>query len=189
MKTASPRTVSPKLSRLIREIGNAILNRYEGKFSADVYEAELRDELQKIDLNNPEYRSDIARTFVRFNLAERSKVDPFATNSDGRIAPELFDQRKFERGVIRLGDQRYHVKMSDATSQQWLARMMHQQQAAEAAQHAATHTSLFLQTPPGVLLMENPRLKTAEAMSQLSLWPNDVESHDDERDDGEDLDA
>jgi hypothetical protein len=171
----STATVSPKLRRLVRDLGRIVILRLAGagaKWTPIQYEDALDEELARVDLNRIDFRRDIVRTFVRADLAERAKVDPFTTNADGHLAPELFDSSVFARGVIRLGNG-FNVRMSDASAQEWIARQLHQQRAAETAQQAATKTTRFLQTPPGVLLLENPRLKTADAMRQMHLWAED----------------
>lgn len=161
-----------RLSSLVRGLSNAIHDRHTGKVATEDRVNELAAELKKYDLNADVYRMDIARAYVTADVAERAKINPFAEDEDGNLTPERFNEKTFARGLIRLG--RFNIKMSEANSQEWLARQLHQQKAAQDAQHAATRTTEFLHTPPGVLLMENPRMLTCEAMHQLELWPNDV---------------
>lgn len=170
MKTA---VQSPKLARLVRGIGNAVVSRFTGKWTLEQYVDALVEELKKENLNHPSFCADIARHFARADVANRANVDPFTVDQDtGLLMPHLFDARRFDKGVIRLGN-RLNIRMSEATAQEWIVRQYHQQQAAEAAQRHASRTSLFLQSEPGHLLMENPRMQTAEAMYQLNFWPND----------------
>lgn len=184
-------TIGPKLRQLVRDLGKAIVMRFAGgPFPIAEYEAVFRQELSKYDLNHPDFIVDIARTFVKADVAERSKLDPFRTNSKtGRLDVTLFKPSEFAKGIIRLGN-REVVRYADATAQQWIARQLHQQQAAEASQQAATKTTLFLQTEPGVLLFENPRMKTHEAMRQACLWDVDEElrESDDDEPEGSDDD-
>jgi hypothetical protein len=177
--------LSPKLARLVRNIGKGIVMRFSGEpFGKAAYIAELERELRGHNLNHPEFICDIARTYVRLDLAERARHDPFAVNPDtGDLDITLFDPADFAKGIIRLGNG-MNVRMADATAQQWVSRQLHQQQAAAAAQQAATKTTLFLQTEPGVMLLENPLLRTFEAMRQLSLWDIDEIVHEDENEDG-----
>lgn len=171
----STATVGRKITRMVRDLGRIVVQRLavaDPHWSPVQYEDALDAELSRVDLNRIDFRRDIVRTFVRADLAERAKVDPFPTDADGHLAPELFDSKIFARGVIRLGNG-FNVRMSDASAQEWIARQLHQQRAAESSQQAATKTTRFLQTPPGVLLLENPRLTTAAAMRQMHLWTED----------------
>jgi hypothetical protein len=177
--------VSPKLHRLVRELGRAIVaSRFAGleRWPTVEYEQILYDELGKRDLNHPEFRADIARTFVKADIAERSKHDPFKVTEEGHIDISRLNPGDFAKGIIRLGNG-FNVRMADATARQWIARQLHQQRAAELSQRAATRTTLFLQTEPGVLLMENARLKTQDAMRQLHLWDLDDVLEDESDDD------
>jgi hypothetical protein len=180
--------VSPKLRRLVRDLGKQVIQHFAGResWSRTEYVRLLFDELGKYDLNHSDFRSDIARAFVAADLAERCKHDPFtAMTEQGAIDVTLLKPEDFAKGVIRLGNG-MNVRMADATSRQWIARQLHQQRAAEASQHAATRTTMFLQTEPGVMLIENPRLKTQEAMCQLSLWEFDAVREDEDDDDTND---
>jgi hypothetical protein len=168
----------PKLNRLVRDLGDALLARYEAKWPTDQYRADLANELRKYDLNDPQFIDDIARSFVRADIARRANVDPFDVDEDGRVQPSLFKRSRFRRGVIRLGN-KLNVKMNEATAQEWIVCQLHQQEAAAAAHVHGMRTTQFLQTAPGIQLLENPRLKTEEAMYQLGLWtPGMVEDDD-----------
>lgn len=180
----SPVTIGPKLVRLVRELGKAVVLCFAGRaFGRDEYTSILHRELAKYDLNHAEFRADIVRTFVRADLAERARHDPFKVNPDtGRLDVTLFKPADFAKGIIRLGDGS-NVRMADATFRHWNARLFHQQKAAETALQAAGKTTGFLLTEPAVLLSEDPRLKTFEAMRQLNLWDRDeeiVEADEDE---------
>jgi hypothetical protein len=171
---------SASMSRLVRDLGRALIERYSGKWPIEQYVIDLKVELAKYDLNDSRYRDEIVRSFVRADIATRANVDPFDVDDDGRVQPALFKRAKFRRGVIRLGN-KLNVKMSEATSQEWIVRQLHQQEAAAAAHTHAMRTTLFLQTTPGILLMENPRLKTEDAMYQLELWaPGELEDDDED---------
>jgi hypothetical protein len=156
----------------VQSLGAAIIDRYEGVFERDRYVDDLVSELKKYDLNDSRFRNDIARSFVRLDIAQRANVDPFIENGNGKIDPALFRRSRFRRGVIRLGcvnGKAINVKMIEATGQQWITRQLHQQIAASAAQRHAQKTTEFLHTEPGVILLENPRLITDAAMAQLEL--------------------
>jgi hypothetical protein len=175
-KTAT--VFAPRLRRLVRDINRVVLDRFAGaKYDPDDLTKALSAELAKVDLNHPDFRNDIARTFVKADLADRAKIDPFTEDADGRLDPALFQPELFAHGVIRLGNG-FHIRMADATSRDWIARQLHQQEAAEAAQQKATKTTRWLQTEPGVLLVENPTLRTAAAMRQLNLPLWDAEPAD-----------
>jgi hypothetical protein len=163
----------------VRELGRIVLARLAStKFEPTLYEDALDEELKKHDLNRIDFRRDIVRTFVRADLATRAKVDPLTVDEDGHIQPELFEPTQFARGVIRLGNGQV-IGMAYASGIDWVARSLHQQRAAEAAQHAATKTTLWLQTQPGLMLLENPKLKTYESMH----WPEDALIIESETDD------
>ena len=183
----STATIGPKLVRLVRDLGKHIVMQFAGRtFGKDEYASILARELAKYDLNHADYRADIVRTFVRADLAERARHDPFKVNQEtGKLDVNLFVPADFAKGIIRLGDG-LHVRMADATARQWIARQLHQQRAAEASQQAATKTTMFLQTEPGVMLFENPRMKTHEAMSQIELWPDGPLAEDDTDDTDDD---
>jgi hypothetical protein len=173
---------SPKLTRLVRDLGKTVFARYDGKWESSLYVADLIHELAQYDLNDPQFRNDIAKNFVRADIARRANVDPFDVDDDGRIQLPLLSRARFRRGVIRIGNGLV-VKMNEATSQEWIVRQFHQQEAAAAAHLHAMRTTQFLQTPPGRELMENPRLKTEEAFFQLGLWTIGTDGEEDDDDD------
>jgi hypothetical protein len=173
------------IARLTRNLAKAIMGRWEGPFPTSEYVSLLAADLKQYDLNRSDFVWDIARKFVAADLAERAKVDPFKLNKDGKLDPALFVAADFAKGVIRLGDGK-NSPMATSTSRHWIARQLHQQRAAEDSQRAATRTTMFLQTEPGVMLVENPRLRTLDAMCELKLWtPDQVHEAEDDDDDEE----
>jgi hypothetical protein len=180
--------IAPKLTRLALDIFDTVVDRYEAKFTRDECEKDTIRELKKCNLNDPEYITDIAKSLVRGTLAQRAKLNPFVLDKDGKLCPEKFSRREFKRGIIRLGDN-FNVKMCDATAPEWLLRIQHQQRAANTAGEAALRTSQWLGTEPGVLLMQDYKLKTDMAMKQVAidgwLWDVPVDDDDKSDDDGE----
>lgn len=179
---------APKMSGLVRRIGKAVLDRYDGKFATQQYFDDIYSELQKEDLNHPDFRVDIVRHFVREDLGRRARIDPIVIDEHGIVQPHLFNPHTFAATAIRLGNG-FNVRGCDATVEAFLARQHHQQLAAESAQRAATRTTAFLRTSePGRLLVSHPTMRMSEAMYSLRLWSPDDPLTDTTDDDEADAD-
>jgi hypothetical protein len=170
------------------------MDRHDGVFPTEGYVDEMYRELAKVNLNDPLFLREIARSFVRTDIAQRANVNPFVVDKNGVIDLSKFRRAKFRKGLIRLGKingKTYNVKMIDATGQQWLTKMFHEQIAAEAVQVRARLTGAFLHTEAGILLQEDTKLKTGGAFVQVARdgWLWDVAIDDDDDDGDDEVDA
>jgi hypothetical protein len=81
----------------------------------------------------------------------------------------MFTEELARQGVIRLGNGA-RVKMYEASGPHWFSHLLQQQKALSATARAIDKTGRWLESSVGILLTNNPTLKTFEAMRQLGFW-------------------
>ncbi len=159
--------LAPTLKRLLRDFSLEVFeNKLIGEWTDDDYTVELVRRLEPIDLN--EHRLEIVRAHVRHDVSERAKRQVFV--DDGGIwQPSMFTEELARQGVIRLGNGA-RVKMFEATGPHWISHLFQQQKAVSAASQAIDRTVRWLESTPGTMLTNDPKVRTYEVMRQLGMW-------------------
>lgn len=155
------------LRETLRDISQYVTEGLPRKWTEKQFQEALIAKTKRLDLNN--FHEEIVERFVRAEVADRAKVQPFVLDEDGHVQPELFTEEAARRGIIRLGDG-LRVLMREALYEEWVAHAGQQAIAAHRAAEASVRTHGWLATPAGILLSQNHGMKTYQAMKQLKWW-------------------
>jgi hypothetical protein len=160
----------PTLKHLFQDFGLAVWDRdLVGEWSDPDYAAAIKRQATAhgIDLND--YLDEVIHAFVQRDIADRAKRQVFIEDEKGLWQPSMFTEDLARQGVIRLGNGA-RVKMPEATGPHWISHVLQQQKALHRVAEAINRTARWLESTPGILLTNNPTMKTFEAMRQLGFW-------------------